>query len=303
MNIDSGIIVIDKPKDITSFKAVSLLKSFLRIKRVGHMGTLDPMATGVLPIMLGFATKALSLIENHDKKYLARMKFGISSDTQDITGNIIKSSTKKVFLKDVEEVLRLFIGRISQIPPMYSAIKKNGVKLYTLARLGKSIERDKRSIYISSIRIIEFDEYNQTMSICVECSGGTYIRTLCSDIGEKLECGAVMTYLRRLESNGFNLNDSLSIDEVKTLCDIGGIDKKIFPIDYLFKNLDKISITYPQAIRFKNGGGLSFDRLENFSFKNNIFYKVYLENTFIGIGAIDVGKQELSVLKVFNRNI
>lgn len=300
MSID-GIIVIDKPKDITSFKAVSIVKRYLNVKKVGHMGTLDPMATGVLPILIGKATKALDLTNNHNKKYIFEMEFGISTNTQDITGEIISKSGEKVKYSDIVNIVNEFKGEIFQIPPMYSAIKKDGIKLYELARMGKTVEREKRKIFISNIEIQAFDEEKQRATLIVACSRGTYIRSLCSDIGDRLGSGAVMTSLRRIESNGFNVDDSISLDKFRTLCNIGEIEKNIITIDNLFKDLTKVDVTFAQSIRFKNGGGLSLFRLDVPDNANEgMKFRVYYEDKFIGLGKIDLNKQELSVLKVLD---
>ena len=296
----NGVIIVDKPKDITSFGVVSFIKRELKIKKVGHMGTLDPMATGVLPIMLGKATKALDLITNHTKKYEAEIKFGLVTDTQDITGNVLRKNDKKVDYKTFINVAGKFIGEIEQVPPMYSAIKKNGVKLYELARKGETIDRDKRKIFINNIDIVNFDEKEQRATIVISCSRGTYIRTLCADIGESLECGAAMSSLRRLESNGYILDDCLSLDEIIKLNKSGDIESKIIPIESIFEDLEKVNITEKQSVRFQNGGELLLERLRNyFPWIDNSTIKVFQDNIFIGLGRVDISKGVMSVYKIF----
>lgn len=296
-----GILVIDKPENITSFKAVSMVRKYLNVKKAGHMGTLDPMATGVLPIMLGKATKVLDLIKNNNKKYITKLKFGISTDTQDITGKIIKNENKNICIGDIEKIIKNFIGDIFQTPPMYSAIKKNGVRLYELARKGQIIDVEKRKICINEIKILNFDNKNQEATLMVSCSKGTYIRALCSDIGEKLECGATMSFLRRIESNGFGLDKSLSLEDVSEAVKSGEINKKIVSIPDLFKELGEINISLKQSVRFRNGGGLMIDRLKSTkTLKNGEKFKIYKENEFIGLGIVNLDKNELSVYRLFS---
>lgn len=300
MSLD-GVIAIDKPEGMTSFKVVSWVRRKLKIKKVGHMGTLDPMATGVLPIMLGKATKALDLIENHRKKYMATIKFGISTDTQDITGNIVKHSDKIVDYDMLSESVDKFIGEVYQIPPMYSAIKKNGVKLYELARKGETIKREKRKIFIDSIGIVDFSDDKQQATILVVCSRGTYIRTLCADIGEALGCGGTMTSLRRIESNGFTINDCFSLSKFMELDKMEEIENKLMPIESLFCHFKRVNVTERQSTRFKNGGGLMLDRLKgDDAWINSSKHSVFQDNNFIGIGIVNADKNELSVFKLFN---
>ena len=295
----NGILIVDKPCGITSFGVVSFIKKCFHIKKVGHMGTLDPMATGVLPIMLGKATKVLDLVKNNNKKYIAKIKFGISTDTQDTTGEILSRSKKAVNYSEFNSAINNFIGEIYQIPPMYSAIKKNGVKLYELARRGETTEREKRKVSIDSIKIIEFDAKGQEATIAVNCSKGTYIRTLCNDIGSLLGCGAAMSYLRRVESNGFKVEESLSLNEIENLIKSGGISEKIISISSMFSNLKNIFITPKQKIRFKNGGGLSLDRLSGIErWEDRAKYSVYESDEFIGLGIADLGEKKLLVYKL-----
>lgn len=300
MNLD-GILVIDKPEKITSFKAVSMVKKYLGMKKVGHMGTLDPMATGVLPIMLGRATKVLDLIKNNNKKYITKLKFGISTDTLDITGEILKTCNKNVSNADLEEIIKKFRGNIFQTPPMYSAIKKDGVRLYELARKGQTVEREKREICIDEIEILNFDGKNQQATLLVSCSKGTYIRSLCADIGEELKCGATMCFLRRIESNGFKLEQCLQLEDIPKKIETGEINKIIIDIPRLFSDFGRIDITSRQSIRFKNGGGLMLSRLKNTkTWQDGTKLRVYENNEFAGLGVVNLDKQELSILKLFN---
>ena len=213
----NGIIVIDKPKDFTSFDVVAVMRRLTNQKKIGHAGTLDPMATGVLPILIGKATKVQSILPDETKEYVAEFKLGIKSDTQDITGNIIEETICNIKKEDLQKVLDNFIGNIKQIPPMYSAVKQNGKRLYDLARQGIEVERRERSIKIYKLELISFLEKTQEAKILVGCSKGTYIRTLCVDIGDKLDCGAVLTSLRRTLACSFSIKDSITLDEAKRL--------------------------------------------------------------------------------------
>ncbi|MDR0919862.1 MAG: tRNA pseudouridine(55) synthase TruB [Oscillospiraceae bacterium] len=221
--IDLNLVVcIDKPIDWTSFDVVAKIRGILRAKtgekkiKVGHSGTLDPIATGVLPVFIGKATKQIPLIENHDKAYIAGFKLGISSNTQDITGEIKEVSDRIVFQEELSELLPKFTGEIEQIPPMFSAIKVNGQRLYDLARQGKEVERKSRKVNIFNLNLLSFDKNCGVLEI--KCSKGTYIRTLINDLGEVLGCGAVMTSLVRTEACGFTLKDCISIGDFERDC-------------------------------------------------------------------------------------
>lgn len=211
----NGILVIDKPKDHTSFDIVAIVRRLSRQKKVGHTGTLDPMATGVLPLLLGTATRAQSLVPDTDKEYVASFQMGVSTDTQDITGTVLSQRKVSVDRARLEDVLPRFRGEILQVPPMFSAVQKNGVRLYDLARKGITVDREARPICIHKLILLEYEEKIGKGTLQVECSKGTYIRTLCHDIGEALGCGAVMTELRRTTACGFSLSDSISLEEAR----------------------------------------------------------------------------------------
>ena len=198
----NGFIYVDKPEGITSFVAVAKIRRLFGIKKAGHTGTLDPMATGVLPIAIGHATRFIELIPSHDKAYRAKFILGKTTDTLDITGAVTGEYEVTSTREDVEKALADFRGEIQQIPPMYSAIKKDGVRLYDLARQGIEIERESRKVNIHDLELISYCKETAEYEIDCECSSGTYIRTLIADIGEKLGCGATMTALRRTKANG-----------------------------------------------------------------------------------------------------
>ncbi len=274
-----GFTVLDKAPGMTSFRASAFLRKIYSEKKVGHTGTLDPMATGVLPVALGKECRFISFLPDHDKGYTAHLKFGITTDTLDITGNILAEKEAHVSASELEAVLGEFRGHIRQIPPMYSALSKDGVKLYKLARQGVEVEREAREIDIYSLELTGEDENG--FEIAVECSQGTYIRSLISDIGDALGCGAVMTALRRTRSNGFTLADAYTEEELKAdplPC--------VMPIDKPFETLPEVTVSPAQAIRFSNGGELDVQRLKI----QRIFslFRVYSpERVFLGLGEIN----------------
>ena len=201
-----GIIILDKPEDFTSFDMVAKMRRLLGTRKVGHAGTLDPMATGVLPIFVGRATKCCDILPNQNKRYTAAFQLGYTTDTLDATGRVLTRTEVSATKEDVEKALESFRGEIMQLPPMYSAIQINGKRLYDLARQGIEIEREKRPVTIMELNLLSADDTQHIYQIDVACSKGTYIRTLCADIGEALGCGATMTALRRTEAAGFSLS-------------------------------------------------------------------------------------------------
>lgn len=289
-----GIIVINKPKGYTSFDVVAIMKRLCSTKKVGHAGTLDPMATGVLPILIGKATKFQSKLQNSKKEYIAEFKLGITTDSEDITGKVLTTNKVSLKKKDIEEVLPYFKGKIRQIPPMYSAVKKNGVRLYSLARSGVEIERDSREITIYKLDLLEYDEYEKTAKILVECSKGTYIRTLCSDIGRKLGCGATLVSLERTKAASFSILNSITLEEAKTRSNEGILTDKLISIEDLFKSNNLLTVTDAQGIRFKNGGSLFLDRTDAKNSADGTIFRIYDKNgDFLGISIVNLEKGEL----------
>lgn len=296
----NGILVINKPKGFTSFDVIAVIRKLLGTKKVGHMGTLDPIATGVLPVLVGNATKLQSILPENNKEYIADFKLGISTDTQDITGKILKCSEGKISRMQVEEALNNFKGKIMQVPPMYSAVKKNGVRLYELARQGIRIERDPRPIEVEKLGLLNFDETNLIGQFIVRCSKGTYVRTLCNDLGEALGCGAVMTSLKRTEACGFRIEHSITIDTVRKLESEGMIKGRLIPIDVPFYCYEHVKVTENQSIRFKNGGGLMLKRTSiGDAVRDKSIFRVYDHmDKFLGLGIVNKEKQELSIFKL-----
>lgn len=292
----NGIIPVNKPKGFTSFDVIAKMRGILKTKKLGHSGTLDPMATGVLPVFAGNAAKAISLIPHTGKKYTADFKLGIVTDTQDITGKIISHNASDVTLKQLEAVLKQFIGKISQLPPMYSAVSVGGKRLYEYARQGIEIERESREITVSSLDIIEFDEKTAEGRLTVACSGGTYVRTLIHDIGQSLGCGAVMTALIRTYSNGFCLDECVTLEQLESLRDSEEIESVLIPVERLFVDLPEIHLSEPKTKMYKNGVKLHLDKLSGFDGQEQ--YRIYSnKHEFLGLAQTDIEKNELRVLK------
>ena len=291
----TGIICLDKPRDMTSFMAVKRVSRILGVKKAGHTGTLDPMATGVLVIMLGHSTRFIELLPEHKKSYTARVKLGITTDTLDITGNILSESPVNVTKEQLLSVTENFKGEILQTPPMYSALKKDGERLYDLARKGIEIEREQRKITIEKLEIYDFNGIEFSMD--VTCSAGTYIRSLCDDIGAKLGCGAVMTELRRTSANGFSIEKSITLEELEKLVSENRTDEVITSVETALLSYPEITVTNPQANRFHNGGALDYARLHG-DYPVSI-YRVYSpQRKLLGLGEIKEEKSDLSVRRV-----
>ena len=294
----NGIIAINKPKNFTSFDVIAILRKKFNQKKIGHMGTLDPMATGVLPVLLGSSTKFQVFTSETEKEYTCEIHLGIITDTWDIWGNTVNTQTSNVNIEALKDSLLNFKGKIKQVPPMYSAIKKNGVKLCDLARKGEEIEREPREIFIKSLKLIEFNEASQTGKLKILCSKGTYIRSLCYDIGKQLGVGASMGNLCRNLSNSFKLEETMPLEKINDFKLEEIIEQFVFSTDRLFKNNNSVNITVPQSNLFKNGGSLMLSRLQfDFLPTDNEIIKLYSEGKFIGIGKVDINNQILKYLK------
>lgn len=280
----TGILVVDKPKEWTSHDVVAKLRGVFHEKRIGHAGTLDPMATGVLPVFLGRATRVVEFATESKKEYVAGITFGITTDTQDSTGNILKETPCCITREDLEKVLPQFRGDISQIPPMYSAIKIQGKKLYELARKGKEIERPARPVTIHELELLPDSSEKNTFSLRIQCSKGTYVRTICHDIGILLGSGAVMSSLRRTEAAGFSLTQAYTMDEI--------MEKShdlLLPVDSYFSQ-DKFVITPKQEVKLRNG--TTFSLLETQTIPHGE-YRIYSESgAFLSVSKVENGKVE-----------
>lgn len=280
----NGIILVDKPADWTSHDVVAKLRGILHERRVGHSGTLDPMATGLLTVFVGRATRAVQFAETHNKRYVASLRCGYSTDTQDTSGRVTAQTGISPTEAELTDVLPEFTGEISQIPPMYSAIKVSGKKLYELARKGETVERKPRTVNISELSLVGHDGDDFVLS--VSCSKGTYIRTLCNDIGERLGCLACMSALRRTNAGPFDVRDAHTLSEIAE-----DPERYIIPVDSLFSDHPAIELSAAQTAKLKYGNIL------NVSAKNGT-YRVYGENgDFLAIANVSAGK--LKTIKSF----
>lgn len=293
----TGIICINKDKDITSFGVVAKIRGITREKKAGHTGTLDPMATGVLPIMLGGATRFLNYLPDSDKGYRAEFMLGKTTDTLDITGNVTGEYEVNVSLADVEAALDDFKGEIEQVPPMYSAVSVDGQRLYDLARRGIEVERQARKVEIKSLSLCKelSNEKENVYTIDVVCSKGTYIRSLIDDLGKKLGTGAVMTALERTLAMGFTLDDCATLSEMQERRNSGkGFEDVLINIEKMFSSFESVYVSPAQAKRFQNGGALDINRIKK-KLANKV-YTVYSGDIgFLGLGKCDTQKGELSV--------
>ncbi|MBQ8910090.1 MAG: tRNA pseudouridine(55) synthase TruB [Oscillospiraceae bacterium] len=248
----NGIVIVDKPQGWTSQDVVSKLRGVFGTRRIGHGGTLDPMATGVLPVFVGRATRGVEFFEHAEKTYEAVLRLGLTTDTEDITGTVLEENPVNVSKEQLLAVLEQFRGEIEQIPPMYSALKVNGQKLYDLARQGKEVERKSRKITVFRLECLSFD--GQEAKLLVHCSKGTYIRTLCKDIGQALGCGGCMAALRRVQAGEYTIEQAVSLQE---LTETKMPEKYLAPVDSLFSQFEKVVLTPNQEKRCRNGNSFS----------------------------------------------
>lgn len=249
--MSSGIVIIDKPGGWTSMDVCAKLRGILKERRIGHGGTLDPLATGVLPVFVGSATKAVEFAEKGDKEYLAGLRLGVETNTQDITGQVLSTRPVTAGQAELEGALPAFTGPIMQVPPMYSAIKRNGQKLYELARAGKEVHRDPRPVTIHALVLLGRTEEGDYL-LRVRCSKGTYVRTLCHDIGAALGCGGCMSSLRRTMAAGFTLEQAVTLERVQ---EEGAA--LLLPVDRFFGGLPAYRIPSPRQERLcRNGSPL-----------------------------------------------
>ena len=273
--MQDGILIIDKPQDFTSFDVVAKVRKALHTKSVGHTGTLDPLATGVLVVCVGKATKLVQYLTCENKKYEAEMKFGIQTDTGDITGKVILEKEYNLSLEKINDIISKFIGEQKQVPPMYSALKVNGKKLYEYAREGIEIEREPRDITIHSIENVSFE--NDTLKFTVACSKGTYIRTLCEDIAISLGTCGTMTNLRRVQTGEFEIEDAISVEEIS--------EEKVVSIEKLF---DKSIDVKNNMKKLLNGMEITVDLPDG-------LYNLYADE-YVGIGKVQSKKLKREII-------
>ena len=247
-----GIVIVDKPQGWTSQDVTARLRRVFGTRRIGHGGTLDPMATGVLPVFVGRATRAVEFFEHAEKTYETVLRLGITTDTEDMTGTVLTEENVSFTEEQLQKTLAAFRGEILQVPPMYSALKVNGQKLCDLARKGKTVERQPRPITIHELTLVERGE--NTLRLRVRCSKGTYIRTLCKDIGEKLGCGGCMESLRRVAAGEYAIDEAVPL---QTLLDTEAPEKYLRAVDTMFRNYPAVTLTTNQETRCRNGNAFS----------------------------------------------
>ena len=282
----NGIIIIDKPQEWTSNDVVSRLRRVFNTRRIGHGGTLDPMATGVLPVFVGRATRGVEFFEHAEKVYETTIRFGLTTDTEDITGKTLTECEVSLTREDLEAVLPRFRGDIMQTPPMYSAIKVNGQKLYDLARKGREVERQPRPITIHELQLLEFG--GNEARLRVRCSKGTYIRTLCKDIGEALGCGGCMKSLRRVSAGEYTIGEAVPL---QTLVEAENPGQYLRGVDTMFRGFPAVTLTENQEKRCRNGAAFTMNLSEG-------KYRVYAGNgAFLALSHMVDGK--LTTIKSF----
>lgn len=295
----NGIINVHKEEGFTSHDVVAKLRGICGQKKIGHTGTLDPMATGVLPVCLGSGTKVCDMLTDKDKEYVAELLLGCTTDTQDVTGEVLSQCEVAVSEEEVRKAVMSFVGDYEQVPPMYSALKVNGKKLYELAREGKEVERKARPVRILEIEIL--DMRLPVVKMRVACSKGTYIRTLCADIGEKLGCGGTMKSLVRSKVSEFILDEALTLGQLQKLKDEGRLLEAVMPVDGCFAECPALHVKEQWRKLLENGNAFYANQtLENKTFPAGQWVRIYREEgSFAGIYAYDAGKKWYSPIKMF----
>jgi tRNA pseudouridine55 synthase len=296
-----GVLPVNKPAGMTSHDVVAKARRLLRERRIGHTGTLDPMATGVLPLVIGRATRLSDLLQDMPKAYEAEMWFGLATDTEDVTGNVTETVDGfRITEADVRAVLDRFRGTIVQVPPMYSALKVDGKRLYELAREGKTVERAPREVTIYELELTGFDASGErpSASIRVRCSKGTYIRTLCADIGRAVGVPAVMSKLVRTEAAGIPIDRTVSLDELERMAKEGTIAEAIVPADKALVHLPVVQLPDEAARKAANGRTVTADALPAGARPGNLV-RAYGEGRFLGLFQLAKDGRHIAPYKVF----
>lgn len=295
----NGILNVYKEKDFTSHDVVAKLRGILKQKKIGHTGTLDPNAVGVLPVCLGNATKLCDLLTDKDKTYETVLKLGLITDTQDMTGSILQEKSVSSTKEDIETAIQSFVGEYHQIPPMYSALKVNGKKLYELAREGKVVERKARVIWIHRIDILKIDLINNEIKMRVDCSKGTYIRTLCHDIGALLGCGGCMKELIRTKVSRFRLQDSLTLAQIEQLREEGKLEPYILNVDEMFLEYGKVVVKEEFSKLIYNGNIFKTQHLKEAEHITKQVRVYDAKGVFIAIYSYDNEQENFKPIKMF----
>jgi len=294
----NGIINIYKEKGFTSHDVVAKMRGICKQKKIGHTGTLDPDAVGVLPVCLGSGTKLCDMLTDKEKEYVAELLLGVETDTQDITGQVLRKSPVSVTEDQVKEAVLSFRGKYMQIPPMYSALKVNGKKLYELARAGKEVERQARPVTIHEIEIIKMQL--PVVTIRVACSKGTYIRTLCADIGEKLGCGGTMQSLMRSRVGIFLAKDAITLSRLEQIRDEGRLEEILYPVESAFAECSALHVKPEYQKLLDNGNAFYANQtLEKAVYSPGEWVKVYGGDVFFGIYSYDKENRRYKPVKMF----
>ena len=295
----NGVIVIRKEQGFTSHDVVAKMRGICGQKKIGHTGTLDPAATGVLPVCLGSGTKLCDMLADRDKEYVAELLLGVTTDTQDTTGTVLAEQAVKVTEDEVRKVCESFVGDYNQIPPMYSALKVGGKKLYELAREGKSVERQARPVRILELEILQIEL--PVVKMRVVCSKGTYIRTLCDDIGRALGCGGAMKSLERTRVGAFTLENAVTLGKLQQLKDAGKLTGVVLPVDRIFDECPKLHVTEAFVRLLDNGNAILQEQTEeNIKYDNGRWIRFYrMDESFAGVYAYDSGKGRYQPVKMF----
>ena len=293
----NGVLCIDKPQAFTSFDVIAKLRGILRIRRLGHAGTLDPMATGVLPILVGRATRACDILPDQDKTYLASFQLGLVSDTQDIWGNVTgRAGAPRISRPRLEQALEPFRGEIQQIPPMFSAVQVGGQRLYDLARQGMEVERQPRTVEIHTLELRSFSEEGQSGAVEISCSKGTYIRTIVHDIGAALGCGAVVTGLRRTRAAGFGIEECLTLGQLQQISGQTG-EELLFPLGRAFESLPAVWLDAFRTRLFLNGVPLDLRRIRLPDTEGEVRV-MGADRSFLGVARPDRQRGTLQTVKI-----
>lgn len=298
----NGVLVVDKPADFTSFDVVAVVRGLTKEKKIGHTGTLDPMATGVLPLLLGKAAKAESLLPDTDKVYRAGFRLGERRDTGDCTGRVLEQDHSKTTREQLESALELFRGEILQVPPMYSAVSVGGKRLYELAREGKEVERAPRPVTVFRLELEEYEETTREGILTVSCSKGTYIRVLIEDIARAMGTCGTMISLRRTKACGFEEQAAIPLEQLRLAAAEGTLSELVLPTEVLFEEYPAVQVTPAQAQRFCNGGSLSMDRLPMPRILLRPGDKLQIrrkDGSFLGLASACPEENELRFLKLF----
>jgi tRNA pseudouridine55 synthase len=297
-----GILCLDKPEGFTSFDAVAKLRGMIRQRRIGHGGTLDPFATGVLPLFLGKATRLCDMSPVEDKRYTVTLRLGVETDTQDMTGKVLKECDGRISRAQLEAVIPAFVGEQQQLPPMYSAVQVGGQRLYDLARQGIEVERQPRDITIRHINLLEYDEENRRALLDVGCSKGTYIRTLCHDLGQRLGVGGAAETLRRTEALGFTLADCCGFEQIAAALEEGeeAFEALLLPLETVFRSCPAVYLSAAQDKMFRNGVRMDLARINGVPENHDGLLRVLGNNReFLGVARASYETSELIAVRNF----